>query len=198
MGGYMGVSGGNKIPSGYRYGQLEQFTPDQFNLFKQLFSQVSPESYTSRLAGGDQGLFDEMERPAMRQFNEFQGNLASRFSGMGMGSRRGSGFQNQATQAASDFAGDLQSRRQGMQRQAIQDLMGMSQSLLGQRPYEQQLVQKPQRQGMNWGGLVSKGLMGAATGLLTGGPAGAALGGFGGAASGASGGIPQSNRSFLQ
>lgn len=136
---------GNKVPSGYKLGRLQNFTPEQMNLFQNLFSNVGPGSHLSRLAGGDQSLFEEQEAPALRQFNALQGNLASRFSGMGMGARRSSGFQNASTQAASDFAQDLQSRRQALQRQAIIDLMGLSESLLGQRPYDQFLVEKPQK-----------------------------------------------------
>lgn len=143
MTGNFGMGGvKEKIPSGYKKGTLQQFTPQQMQLFQQLFSNVGPESYLSRLAGGDQSLFEEIEAPAMRQFNQLQGQNASRFSGMGLGARRGSGFQNAQNQATSDFAQDLQSRRQELQRQAIQDLMGLSSNLLNQRPYENQLVKK--------------------------------------------------------
>lgn len=141
--GATGISSGNKIPKGYQQGQLQQFTPEQQQLFQQMFSHVSPDSYLSRLAGGDQSMFEEQEAPALRQFSGLQGNLASRFSGMGTtGARRSSGFQNASNQAASDFAQDLQSRRQQLQQQAIQELMGLSSNLLGQRPYEQFLVPK--------------------------------------------------------
>jgi hypothetical protein len=132
---------GNKL-AGYNVNQLQNFTPEQMQLFQQMFSHVGPQSYTGRLAGGDESLFQEMEAPAMRQFGALQGNLASRFSGMGMGARRGSGFQNTMNQASSDFAQDLQSRRQELQRQAIQDLMGMGSSLLGQRSFENVLTPK--------------------------------------------------------
>jgi hypothetical protein len=133
---------GNKVPSGYKSGRLQNFTPEMMELFKSLFGHVGEGSYLSRLAGGDESLFEEMEAPALRQFSGLQGNLASRFSGMGMGARRSSGFQNTSNQAASDFAQDLQSKRQGLQQQAIRDLMGLSGSLLGQRPYEQFLTPK--------------------------------------------------------
>jgi|ERR1700755_16674 len=136
-------AGGNKIPKGYNHGQLQQYTPEQMQLFQSLFSQVSPDSYLSKLAGGDQSTFQQMEAPAMRQFQELQGENASRFSGLGMGARRGSGFQNFQNQATSDFAQDLASKRQGLQRQALMDMMGISESLLNQRPYEQFLTQKP-------------------------------------------------------
>jgi hypothetical protein len=136
------MTGGDKIPKGYERGQLQQFTPEQMQLFQQMFGQLGPDSFLGRLAGGDQSMFEEMEAPAMRQFGQLQGGLASRFSGMGMGGQKSSGFQNTMNQAASDFAQQLQSQRLGLRNQAIQDLMGMSNQLLGQRPYEQFLTPK--------------------------------------------------------
>lgn len=150
MFGNMGVAGpsgrvGNKIPSGYKQGQMQQFTPEQMQLFQQMFSHVGPQSYLSKLAGGDEDIFNQIEGPALRQFSGLQGNIASRFSGMGSGARRSSGFQNTMNQGASDFAQDLQSRRQSLQQQALQELMGLSSNLLGQRPYEQFLIKKQQK-----------------------------------------------------
>lgn len=128
--------------AGYKVGQLQQFTPEQLKLFQSMFGHLGEGSYLSRLAGGDESLFGEMEAPALKQFSGLQGQMASRFSGMGSGARRSSGFQNTMNQASSDFAGELQSRRQGLQQQAIKDLLGMSNELLGQRPYEQFLTEK--------------------------------------------------------
>jgi hypothetical protein len=177
------------IPKGFKKGQLSQFTPEQMQLFQQLFQHVGPESYLSQLAGGDEETFRQIEAPALRQFSELQGGLASRFSGMGgqgsLGSRRSSGFQNEQTAAASNFAQQLQSQRQSLQQQAIKDLMGMSGDLLGQRPQEKFLVQKPQKPNpwASFGQGLGGAIPGAISGFLTGGPAGAALGGIGGAAS---------------
>jgi hypothetical protein len=121
---------------GYRHFERPQFTGEQMDLFKSLFGHLGPDSFLGRLAGGDQEQFDQMEAPAMRQFQGLQGQLASRFSGMGMGGRRSSGFQNTMNQASSDFAQQLQANRMGLQRQALGDLMGFSSQLLGQRPFE--------------------------------------------------------------
>lgn len=131
-----------KIPSGYSKGSLQQFTPEQMQLFQQLFSHVGPESFLSKLAGGDQSTFGEIEAPALRQFGELQGQLGSRFSGMGTGARKSSGFQNTINAAASNFAQDLQSQRQSLQKQALMDLMGISNQLLGQKPFENFLKKK--------------------------------------------------------
>ncbi len=161
MTGFRGPAGGNIenrpagsfkgdiVPKGYRKGQLKQFTPEQMQLFRELFSHVGPESFLSRLAGGDESAFEESEAPAWRQFAEAQGQLGSRFSQLApgaMSAQRGSGFQNQAGQLGSDFVMNLAARRQELQRQALMDLMGFSQSLLGQRPYERALFEKPQHQ----------------------------------------------------
>jgi len=193
QGGYGSMVGptgqaGNKIPSGYKYGQISQFDPLQTEVYKRAEQQIAPDSYLAKLAAGDQSLFGEIEAPALKQFSGLQGNLASRFSGMGsFGGRRSSGFQNASNAAASDFAQQLQSNRQGLQRQAIQDLRGMTNEFLNYRPYEQFLVKKQQNKG-NWGGAVTGALKGAGTGFAMGGPwgalAGAGLGGYGGYNSG--------------
>ena len=167
LSGRKGPSGSN-IPKGYAAGSIQQFSPEQMGLFKSLFSQVSPGSKLAGLAGGDEAAFAPMEQQAMRDFQSFSGQNASRFSGLGMGARRGSGFQNAQTQGTQDFALQLANQRQGLQRQALQDLMGMSGMLLGQHPQENFLVKKdlPFWQQM---GLGAVGGAGNALGSLVGG-----------------------------
>ncbi len=169
-----GKFSGDRIPEGYKAGQLQQYTPEQMDLFQQQFSNLGPDSYLARLAGGDQSFYDEMEAPALRQFSGIQGGLASRFSGGGQGrgsmsSRRSSGFQNTQTAAASNFAQELQAKRQGLRQQAIKDLYGMSSDLLEKRPYER-FLEKEEQQG-GWGG--------AASGAVSGGTAGSMFGPWG-------------------
>lgn len=165
----------DKIPKGYKDFAIQQYDPRQMQLHEQGFAHVAPDSFTSRLAMGDQSAFSEMEEPALRQFGELQGGLASRFSGMGMGGRNSSGFQNTMTAAGQDFASQLQSQRQGLRRQAILDLMGMSNEILGRRPTERGLVQKPEKQSSGWGSIFGTAV-GAGGGFLAGGPAGAMTG----------------------
>jgi len=153
------------IPKGYQQGQLQQFTPEQMQLFQQMFGHLGQGSFLSKLAGGDESQFEQLEAPALRQFGELQGGLASRFSGMGSGARRSSGFQNVMNQASGDFAQQLQSQRLGLQRQALMDLMGMSESLLGQRPYQKFLTEK---QVPFWQKLLEGGLGGLSGGIGTG------------------------------
>jgi hypothetical protein len=181
-------AGGNKIPKGYDLGQLQQFTPEQLEMFKSLFPFLSEDSDLARLAGGDEEAFQEMEAPAYRDFNSLISGIANRFgtpSGGGqaqLGARKGSGFQNTLTAAGSNFAQDLQSRRQDLKRQALNDLMGYSNTLLQQRPTEKFLAPKPQKQGQtDWMSPVIRGGTGALVGGLT--------GGWGGAAAGAANGV---------
>lgn len=184
LGGFGSTGKPQKLGStGLKTMNVQQFTPEQLSLFQSLFSSVGPESFTSRLAGGDQGAFDEIESPALQQFSGIQGGIASRFSqgegGKGnLGARKSSGFQNYQNSAASDFAQRLQSNRYNIQRQAIQDLHGMSSSLLGQRPYEQ-YAYEPQKKKSFWDSLFGIGApaAGAIAGGLIGGPGGAMIGG---------------------
>jgi hypothetical protein len=175
-----GPYSGQRVGHSGKIRQVPNFSPEQMDLFQHLFSHAGPESYLSRLAGGDESLFGEIEAPALRQFSGLQGNIASRFSQGGgspggrqeaLGSRRSSGFQNTLGGAASDFALQLQSQRQGLQRQAIMDLMGLSSNLLGQKPYDTFVEEPRQRQSSGWGGFLG-GALGGIGGLLTGGPAG--------------------------
>jgi len=131
-----------KRPHGYQYGAMQQFTPEQMELFQSLFQHLSPDSYLSRLAGGDQDLFNEMEAPALRNFNNTIAGIGNRYSSMGLGAQKSSGFQNEQSTAASNFQQDLASRRQALQQNAIKELMGLSGDLLGQRPVNRFLVQK--------------------------------------------------------
>lgn len=178
--GISGNTGGNVIPKGYKYAQLGQFTPEQQQLFQRLFGQVGPDSFLSRLAGGDQSQFEQLEAPALQQFNALQGNLASRFSGAGLGGRHSSGFQQASNQATSDFAQQLQAQRLGLQRQALFDMQNISHSLLGERPYQQFLSGPQDQQNKHsWigGALPFAGAaLGGIAGGIFGGPPGALLG----------------------
>jgi hypothetical protein len=150
-----------KTPSGYRQFAQNMYTPEQERVFGNAEGLISPDSFTSRLARGDQSAFGEMEEPALRQFNDITGGIASKFSGMGMGSRNSSGFQNALTSAGQDFASQLQSKRMELRNQAIKDMMGMTSEFLGYKPQEKGLVQKRQKQ-PSW---AQQGFLAASKGL---------------------------------
>ncbi len=170
---------GDRIPENYEVGQLQQFTPQQMKLLQQMMGRVGKNSDLAGLAEGDEEAFNQMEAPAMRQFQELTGQNASRFSNAGMGARRGSGFQNYQNQATSDFAMELSARRQDLMRQARNDLFNMSSELLGKRPYERTLTKQQPEEETNWGGL-----FGGAAGGLAGGLTGGLSGAFEGASKG--------------
>jgi hypothetical protein len=168
---------GDIVPPGYDLAQLENFDPRQRQLYKSLFSNVGEDSYLSRLAGGDEDIFSEIEAPAFRQFQQLQSGLGSQFSSLAPGAlsaQRGSGFQQAQSSAASQFAQDLAAKRQELRRQALSDLMGISHELLGQRPFERAFAQQPQRQPKE-----EKKLLGG-YGPLVGAVGGGLLGSFGG------------------
>ena len=135
-----------KRPHGYNKYAINNYDPLQQGLHEQNFAHVGPDSFTSRLASGDQSAFAEMESPAIQQFSGELGNIASRFSGQGSGGRKSSGFQNTTNQAAADFAMNLQSQRMGLRRQAIMDLMGMSDTILNRKTQEKGFAEKPHKE----------------------------------------------------
>ncbi len=167
----------NSLPSGYNVGHINKYSPQGNEIYKNATSFVDPNSFLSKIAGGDQSAFAEMEAPAMRQFNQLQGENASRFSGMGTGARRGSGFQNFQNQATSDFAQDLASKRMEYRMNSIKDLQNFSHQLLGDDPYEK-FVYGQEKKKKWWEKLIGggSGLIGGGLGFLAGGPAGAVAG----------------------
>jgi hypothetical protein len=186
---------GNVLPKGYKTGQLQQFTPEQMALLKQSFAFTDPNGQLYKQAMGDESAFAPIEQRAMRDFQTFQGNWGSRFAGLGTGGAHSSGFRNLQTQGAQDFASSLAEQRNTLKRQALYDLMGISSTLLGQRPYEQFLIPKQKKPSI-WEKILGIGLPAAgaiAGGFIPGGgPAGAALGAQLGStlASGFTGGQP--------
>lgn len=149
MSSFAGPTGSSRKLSGTGYNQVTMPTlsPEQQQLFQQLLGGASGGIQSglgnlSKLAAGDQSQFAEMEAPALRQFNALQGNIASRFSGMGSGARRSSGFNQASSSAASQFSQDLQSRRLDFQQQAIRDLLGIGQNLLGRDTFNTALLPK--------------------------------------------------------
>lgn len=168
---------GQKI-GGREVQQLQNFTPQQMDLFQSLFSNLGKDSYLGKLAGGDQETFNQIEKPALKQFQGFQGDLASRFSNQGLGGRNSSGFQNSMNESTENFASKLQAQRMGLQTGAIQSLHEMAGQLLGQKPYSYYGIEPDEEQSW-WGKAADIGLpiIGGIAGGFSGlGPMGAAGG----------------------
>ncbi len=77
----------------------------------------------------DPQFFQNMEAPAMRQFNEeIIPGLANRFASMGSGGSTGStAFRNQLGREGSNLATNLAANRSGMQQQGVNQQLGYSQ-----------------------------------------------------------------------
>lgn len=124
--------------TGYNAITLPNKTPQQMGLFNQGaegLQQGFPEILKKLMEmsqGGNEDMWSKLEAPAMRQFGQLQGNIASRFSGLGLGARKSSGFQNALGDASTDLAERLQSNRMGLQQGAQDRLMQLYQSLMGQ------------------------------------------------------------------
>ncbi len=129
-----------KVP-GYNTRNVPNFTPQQMQLFSQLLGGLNKGGgigggidYLSKLASGDEEAFGDLEAPAYSAFQGQLGNIGSRFAGAGaIGS---SAFQNATSGAAKDFAENLGAKRMGIQNDALDRLLGLSDKLLGQKPYD--------------------------------------------------------------
>jgi len=173
--------------TGYKQVTTPTRTPQQMQLFEQLMQGLGGGAgglsgglaHLGKLASGDQTGFAQSEKPAYDLFDQFMGQLGSRFAGVGdrsMSSRNSSSFQNQGTTAARQLAESLASRRMDIQNTATKDLIELSKSLLGQEMFTNDFVPKKQKE-PGWGsGLLGAGL--TATGKAFGGPLGGALGGL--------------------
>ena len=139
-------SGGLK-GTGYKQISLPNKSPQQMDLFNmgagglQGFPDVL-KNLMKMAQGGSEESWGQLEAPALRQFGELQGQIASRFSGMGMGNRRSSGFQNALGGAGADLTERLQAQRMGLQNQAQRQLMGLYENLMGQDLNTNYLVPK--------------------------------------------------------
>lgn len=156
--------------TGYQQVSMPRLSPQQQQLFSQVFGAISPNigqaySRLGQLAGGDAGAYEELEAPAFRNLQRGLGETASRFSSMGTGARRSSGFNLEAGDLSRQLAENLQSKRLGLQQNAIQQLMSLFGNLMGTQTSENLLVprQKPFWQELL--GSLAPGLGQAATGF---------------------------------
>lgn len=153
-----GGAAGSQSISGHKLKSIPNFTPQQMQLFQSLLGGVSGGAnkglgFLSQLAGGEEGAFEQQEAPAYAAFNKTLGQLGSRFSQFG--AQDSSAFQNAVSGAGKDLAMDLQGQRSQTQMDAISKLLGFSNNLLGQKPYEN-VLQKDD--GIDFGQILSTAL----------------------------------------
>jgi len=76
----------------------------------------------------DPDFFNKFEAPAMRQFEELQGDIGNRFAGMGSGGSTGStGFRNVMAREAQNLSSNLAAQRGQMQQNAVPQMLGYAQ-----------------------------------------------------------------------
>jgi len=142
--------------TGYRQINTPALSPEQQQLFSQIIKGIQPGltdslGQLSQMArGGSSEYWDQLEAPAMRQFNQLQGNIASRFSGIGSGARNSSGFQNTMNTASTDLAERLQGQRVGLQQDAISQLMSLYGNLIGTNTMDTAFVPGKQKKKSFW------------------------------------------------
>ena len=125
--------------SKYKQTQLPNMAPNQMELLNQLIGGIKPGvsggiQYLNKLASGDESLFQQLEAPAHRQFEENLGKIGNRYSHLG--AQDSNYFENAVSGEGAKMAENLASQRMGLQNQAIKQLLGQSNQLLGAKPYE--------------------------------------------------------------
>ena len=152
-----GVSAPRANISGYKLRNVPNMSPEVMQLFSKLLGGTSgvgiDQGLKSQqgLAAGDEDAFKRLEAPAYTAFNKQLGNIGSRFAGVG--ALDSSAFQNATSGAAQSFAENLGAQRHGIQEGALDRLLGLSDRLLSQKPYDSFLEKK--RSGFDTAGDIS-------------------------------------------
>lgn len=160
-----------KAPSGYEIANVQQYTPETLNLYNKLLSSVSGSYLPSgigklgKLAAGDEAAFSQVEKPYYSALQKALGQSAGRFSQYGTGA-----FQQAQAGAGQSLRENLAAQRQQISMNALQSLLGLSQSIFSNQPYENVLV--PEKERSSWLPVIA----GALTGAGIRGPAGAYTG----------------------
>jgi len=137
---------GAKIPKGFGLYSLPAMGTDQkqiYDLLKGQFQSGGPEVYQKLfgLAGGKSDLFEQLEVPALRQFQQvIAPEIAARYSGSGISGS--SGMQNAIAGAGANLAENLQSQRMGIMERSMQNVLGLGDRLLGTQTNQIGLYQK--------------------------------------------------------
>lgn len=142
----MTMSATPKIPRGFEMYSLPTMgggQADIYNMLKGQFQQGGGDVFQKLfgLAKGDSDMFDQLEAPAMRQFQQqIAPGIAQRYAGSGIGSS--SGMQNSIAGAGANLAENLQSQRMGLMERSMQNVLGLGDRLLGTPTQQFGLSQK--------------------------------------------------------
>lgn len=156
------VPPGFSLPKGYEPSVIPKFNGGQQDFLKTLLDQLrggamSSADHLSQMASGDPSAFAGQEAQAMNFFNnKLAPSMSQQFAHQGMlGS---SAFQGSLASAGQDLSQNMYNQRQDLQRQSIQDLLGLSTSLATTPMEEYGVMAKPKKDKFNWGKLIGLGI----------------------------------------
>ena len=155
------------LPKGYSPVSIPRYNPQQNKILQNLLGKLGMYGGQSvdtlgQMAAGSNEYFTGRENQAMDFFNNrLLPQIKQQYANQGMlGS---SAFGGTMAQAGADLSSGLYNQRQDLQRQAIQDLLGLTQSLSTTPTQEYGFLAKPEKKKFDWGSLL--GLLG--TGIKT-------------------------------
>lgn len=132
------------------YQQLQVSTKDPraMELYGQVAQSLRPhlggavQELGQLAAGGTPEQWQQLEAPALRQYQQLVGGIGARYSGLGMGAQKSSAFQNELSGTAADLAERLQGQRLGLQQNALNQLLSLYQSLIGTDTFDTMFLPK--------------------------------------------------------
>lgn len=142
----MTMSANPKIPKGFGMYSLPTMgggQADIYNMLKSGFEGGGGDVYKNLfgLAQGKSDLFQQLEAPALRQFQQqIAPQIAGRYAGSGISGS--SGMQNSLAAAGQSLAENLQAQRMGLMERSMQNVLGLGNTLLGTPTQQFGLYQK--------------------------------------------------------
>jgi hypothetical protein len=136
----------SKLPKGFGQFSMQTMGPGQsqiYDLIRGQFQGGAGDVYKNLLsmASGDQGMFQQLEAPALRQFQQqIAPGIASRYAGSGISGS--SGMQNSLAAAGGNLAENLQSQRMNLMQQSMHDVLSLGNTLLASPDRQYGLYQK--------------------------------------------------------
>lgn len=120
----------------------DRISPEQRPVIENLMKLIGEQSPLFRQAGQQEGAFNTLEEPILRQFREnLIPSILGQYGASGLGS--GSSAQNaQISSVLERLGSNLASQRFGRSQQALQALLGANQQILS-NPFQQSYLQQP-------------------------------------------------------
>ena len=128
-----------KNVTGYKAHQIQNYTPQAMKFYEDYMDKIGGGAmkgadYYTKIAAGDQSVFDEIEKPAYNAYEKQIGALGNRFSHLG--ALDSNYFENATAGAGRELQENLASKRTELRQKAIDTLMNQSSALLDKKPFE--------------------------------------------------------------